>query len=89
MHARAALCASSADPSKIMSNFFLHYFFPGPALAVLGIYVAVVNYFNWDELAKASVDLGLPWSNSLPGVVGILAMTISFAGLLCVVFRRR
>ncbi len=35
-----------------MGEFFSNYFLPGPALAVLGIYVAVVNYFKWDELAK-------------------------------------
>lgn len=72
-----------------MSEFFSNYFFPGPALAVLGIYVALVNYFNWDEFAKASVQFGLTSANTLPGLVGILASMIRAAGFLCVVLRRR
>jgi hypothetical protein len=72
-----------------MSDFFANHFFPGPALGMLGIFIAIATYFNWNELATASVQVGLPSANALPGLVGIFATMVSTAGFIYVVVKRQ
>lgn len=41
-----------------MGEYFTNRFFPGPALALIGILLAVAGYVNFDGFAASSVELG-------------------------------
>lgn len=72
-----------------MSDFFANQLSPGPALGMLGIFIAIATYFNWNELATASVQLGLPSANVLLNLMGIFATMVSVAGFIYVLVKRQ
>lgn len=71
-----------------MREFFSTYFFPGPALALLGVYLAFVAYLNDTGLSQSSVELGLPSAALVVGVNAIAAL-LSVVGFCCTVGHRK
>lgn len=70
-----------------MREYLTSYFFPGPALALLGVFLAVAGYMNFDGFAGSSVELGLS-RLVVPAVVGFVAVLFGAAGFACTIFRR-
>lgn len=69
-----------------MREFLTNYFFPGPALSLLGILLAVAGYMNFEGLAASSVELGLS-RLAMPAVVHVLAVLFGAAGFACTISR--
>jgi hypothetical protein len=70
-----------------MSEFFTTYFFPGPALAIIGVLLAVAAYVNLEGFATAGIELGLSRFAG-PAVVNVVAVFFSLAGFCCTIWRR-
>lgn len=69
-----------------MREYFTNYFFPGPALAMVGVLLAVVAYVNLDGFASTGIELGLS-RFAVPALVNGLAILFGVVGFCCTIRR--
>lgn len=73
--------------ANTMREYLASYFIPGPALALLGVLLAIEGSMNFDRFADTSVELGLS-RLVVPALVGFVAVLFGAAGFACTIYRR-